>query len=135
MPTTLYVDNGTELITDQTLGIVGTAVTASGFYVGWGTVGSSTCGTATNDDVDLRVPETEARESCQDESESAADTAQFIGTLLNNGSSSKTIEEAGLFIDATGTATDMLIRANHLGVGLATSDQIEYTFTLQQTSA
>ena len=133
MPTTLYVDNGTELITDQTLGIVGTAVTASGFYVGWGTGGSSTGGTATNDDVDLRVPVTEARVSCTDESESAADTAQFIGTLLNNGAAAKTIEEAGLFIDATGTATDMLIRANHGGVVLATSDQIEYTFTLQQT--
>ena len=81
MPTTLYVDNGTELITDQTLGIVGTAVTASGFYIGWGTGGSSTGGTATNDDVDLSVPATEARVSCTDESESAADTAQFIGTL------------------------------------------------------
>ena len=135
MPTTLYVDNGTELITDQTLGIVGTAVTASGFYIGWGTGGSSTGGTATNDDVDLSAPATEARVSATSESESAADTAQWIGTLLNNSAGSITIEEAGLFIDATGTATDMLIRANHLGVGLATSDQIEYTFTLQQTSA
>ena len=131
MPTTLYVDNGTELITDQTLGIVGTAVTASGFYIGWGTGGSSTGGTATNTDVDLEVPATEARVSCTDESESAADTAQFIGTLQTT--TVKTIEEAGLFIDATGTATDMLIRANHGGVVMATDDQIEYTFTLQQT--
>ena len=131
MPTTLYVDNGTELITDQTLGIVGTAVTASGFYIGWGTGGSSTGGTATNDDVDLSVPATEARVSCTDESESAADTAQFIGTLQTT--TVKVIEESGLFIDATGTATDMLIRANHGGVVLATDDQIEYTYTLQQT--
>ena len=132
MPTTLYVDNGTELITDQTLGIVGTAaVTASGFYVGWGTGGSSTGGTATNDDVDLRVPATEARVSATSETESAADTAQWVGTLQTT--TVKTIEESGLFIDATGTATDMLIRANHGGVVLATDDQIEYTYTLQQT--
>ncbi|KKL65102.1 hypothetical protein LCGC14_2158370, partial [marine sediment metagenome] len=127
MPTTLYVDNGTELITDQTLGIVGTAVTASGFYIGWGTGGSSTGGTATNTDVDLEVPATEARVSCTDESESAADTAQWIGTLQTT--TVKTIEESGLFIDATGTATDMLIRANHGGVVMATDDQIEYTYT------
>ncbi len=133
MPLTLYVDNGTELITDQTLGIVGTAVTASGFYIGWGTGGSSTGGTATNTDVDLREPATEARVSATSESESAADTAQWIGTLQTT--TVKTIEESGLFIDATGTATDMLIRANHGGVVMATDDQIEYTFTLQQTSA
>lgn len=131
MPTTLYVDNGTELITDQTLGIVGTAVTASGFYIGWGTGGSSTGGTATNTDVDLEAPATEVRVSATSESESAADTAQWIGTLQTT--TVKTIEEAGLFIDATGTATDMLIRANHGGVVLATDDQIEYTFSLQQT--
>jgi len=131
MATTIFVDNGTELITDQTLGIVGTAVTASGFYIGWGTGGSSTGGTATNTDVDLEVPATEARVSCTDESESAADTAQWIGTLQTT--TVKTIEESGLFIDATGTATDMLIRANHGGVVMATDDQIEYTFSLQQT--
>ena len=131
MPTTLYVDNGTELITDQTLGIVGTAVTASGFYIGWGTGGSSTGGTATNTDVDLEAPATEARVSATSESESAADTAQWVGTLQTT--TVKTIEESGLFIDATGTATDMLIRANHGGVVLATDDQIEYTFTIQQT--
>ncbi len=131
MPTTLFVDNGTELITDQTLGIVGTAVTASGFYIGWGTGGSTTGGTATNTDVDLREPATEDRVSATSESESAADTAQWVGTIQTT--TVKTIEESGLFIDATGTATDMLIRANHGGVVMATDDQIEYTYTLQQT--
>ena len=131
MPTTLFVDNGTELVSDALLTLVGASVTASGFYIGWGTGGSSTGGTATNADVDLEAPATEARVSCTGESQSAADTDQFIGTLQTT--TVKTIEEAGLYIDATGTATDMLIRANHGGVVMATDDQIEYTFTIQQT--
>jgi len=131
MPTTLFVDNGTELVSDSILTLVGASVTASGFYIGWGTGGSSTGGTATNTDVDLEAPATEARVSCTGESQSAADTNQFIGTLQTT--TVKTIEESGLYIDATGTATDMLIRANHGGVVMATDDQIEYTYTLHMT--
>ena len=131
MVATIYVDNGTELVSDALLTLVGASVTASGFYIGWGTGGSSTGGTATNTDVDLEAPATEARVSCTGETQSSADTDQFIGTLQTT--TVKTIEESGLFIDATGTATDMLIRANHGGVVLATDDQIEYTYTLQQT--
>ena len=132
MVAVLYVDNGTDLVSDGLLALVGASVTASGFYMGWGTGGSSTGGTATNTDVDLRVPATEARVSTTGESQSAADTDQWIGTLTAVGTA-KTIEEFGLFIDATGTATDMLIRANHGGVALATEDAIEYTCSLQQT--
>ena len=131
MPATIFVDNGTDLVSDALLTLVGASVTASGFYIGWGTGGSSTGGTATNTDVDLEAPATEARVSCTDESQSAADTNQFIGTLQTT--TVKTIEESGLYIDATGTATDMLIRANHGGVVMATDDQIEYTYTLQIT--
>ena len=131
MVATLYVDNGTDLVSDALLSIVGASVTASGFYIGWGTGGSSTGGTATNTDVDLEAPATEARVSATSETQSAADTNQWIGTLQTT--TVKTIEEAGLFIDATGTSTDMIIRANHGGVVLATDDQIEYTFSLQQT--
>ena len=131
MTATIFVDNGTDLSADALLALVGATVTASGFYVGWGTGGSSTGGTATNADVDLEAPATEARVSCTGESQSAADTNQFIGTLQTT--TVKTIEEAGLYIDATGTATDMIIRANHGGVVMATDDQIEYTFTLQYT--
>ncbi len=65
------------------------------------------------------------------ESQSAADTLQWIGRLTTT--TAKTIEEFGFFIDATGTATDMLIRANHGAVSLATDDIIEYTLTLQMT--
>ena len=131
MPTTLFVDNGTELVSDALLTLVGASVTASGFYIGWGTGGSSTGGTATNADVDLEAPATEARVSATTEDQSAPDTNRWIGTLQTT--TVKTIEESGLFIDATGTATDMLIRANHGGVVMATDDQIEYTYTLQIT--
>ena len=130
MPATIFVDNGTDLVSDALLTLVGASVTASGFYIGWGTGGSSTGGTATNTDVDLEAPFA-TRVSCTGESQSAPDTNQFIGTLLSE--SVLTIEEAGLYIDATGTSTDMLIRANHGGVVMATDDQIEYTFTLQLT--
>ena len=131
MATTLFVDNGTELVSDSILTLVGASVTASGFYIGWGTGGSSTGGTATNADVDLEAAASESRVSATSETQSAADTNQWIGTLQTT--TVKVIEEAGLFIDATGTATDMLIRANHGGVVMATDDQIEYTFTLQMT--
>ena len=132
MATVIYVDNGTDLVSDALLALAGASVTASGFYMGWGTGGSSTGGTATNTDVDLNEPATESRVSTTGESQSAADTVQWIGTLTAVGSA-KTIEEFGLFIDATGTATDMLIHANHGGVALATEDAIEYTASLQQT--
>ncbi len=132
MVAVLFVDNGTELVSDSLLTLVGASVTASGFYMGWGTGGSSTGGTATNTDVDLEEPATESRVSTTGESQSAANTNQWIGTLTAVGSA-KTIEEFGLYIDATGTATDMLIRANHGGVALATEDAIEYTCSLQMT--
>jgi len=131
MPATIFVDNGTELVVDRISGFTSGGPTATGFYIGWGTGGSSTGGTATNTDVDLEAEATEARVSATTEDQSAADTNRWIGTLQTI--SVQTIEEAGLYIDATGTATDMLIRANHGGVVLATDDQIEYTFTLQIT--
>ncbi len=127
----IYVDNGTELVSDALLALVGASVTASGFYIGWGTGGSGTGGTATNTDVDLEAPATESRVSATAESQSSADTDQWVGRLTTT--TSKTIEEAGLYIDATGTATDMLIRANFGAVALATDDVIEFTFQLQQT--
>ena len=127
----IFVDNGTELFSDFVLAVVGGTVTASGFFMGWGTGGSSTGGTATNTDVDLRAEATEARVSCTGESQSAPDTNQFIGRLTKTDVAS-TIEEFGFYI-GTGTATAMVIRANHGGVALATEDIIEYTLTIQMT--
>lgn len=131
MTAVVYVDTGTEIVSDALLAMVGATVTASGFYIGWGTGGSGTGGTATNTDVDLNAPATESRVSATTEDQSAADTDRWIGRLTAG--TAKTVEEAGLYIDATGTATDMLIRGNHAEITLATDDIVEYTFTLQQT--
>jgi hypothetical protein len=131
MTAVIYVDNGTELVSDAILALTGASVTASGWYIAWGTGGSSSGGTATNTDVDLEARATETAVSATSETQSAADTNQWVGRLQTT--TVKTIEEVGLFIDATGTATDMIIRASHGGVVMATDDIIEYTITLQQT--
>ena len=112
MTAVIFVDNGTELMSDVMLAFTGASVTASGWYIGWGTGGSGTLSTATNTDVDLEAPATEARVSATAETQSAGDTNQWVGRLQTT--TSKTIEEAGLYTDATGTATDMWIRGNEL---------------------
>ncbi len=126
----IYVDNGTDLVSDALLAMVGASVTASGFYIGWGTGGSGTGGTATNTNVDMNAEATETRVSATAETQ-AGDTNTWVGRLTTT--TAKTIEESGLYIDATGTATDMLIHANFGAVSLATDDIIEFTYTLQQT--
>lgn len=102
--------------------------TATEQWIHWGTGGSSTGGTATAGDTTLKAAATEIRVAAT-VSQSAADTAQFVGTLTAG--TAKTIEEVGLF---TATAGGVLeIRANHGGVALATGDSIQYTIQLQQT--
>ena len=126
----IFVDNGTELMADAMLSHTGATVTASGWYMGWGTGGSGTLGTATNTDVDLRAEATEARVSATAETQ-AGDTNTFIGRLTAIGAQS--IEEFGFYTDATGTATDMFVHANFDSVGLATDDIIEFTLNFQFT--
>lgn len=128
MAAIIFVDNGTELMADAMLAFTGATVTASGWYIAWGTGGSSSGATATNTDVDLAARATEDSVSATTETQSG-DTNTFTGRLTTT--TAKIIEEVGLFIDATGTVTDMFIRANHDGVGLATDDIIEYQISLQ----
>ncbi len=134
MSQVIFIDNGTEVVADVVLGIAGSGgpVTATGFYMGWGT-GGTTSASATADkttsSVDLSAEATETRVSCTGESQSAGDTNQWIGRLTTT--TSKTIEEFGLFINASTTATDALVLADHGSVALATDDIIEYTCTLQ----
>ncbi len=125
----VFVDNGTELVIDWIESIVGTAVTASGWYMGWGTGGTVT---ATNTDIDLGAEATELRVSTTGESQSAADTFQWIGRLTKTAIPAS-IDEFGLYTDSTGTTTDMIVRADHGTVVMATEDIIEYTCTLQMT--
>lgn len=127
MTAVIFVDSGTEIVSDLIMNGGGTAT----FYIGWGTGGSSTGATATNTDVDLAAAATEARVTATTEDQPSGDTNRWIGRLTAE--TSKTIEEVGLFQHGTGTATDMIIRGSHGGLTLATDDIVEYTVTLQMT--
>lgn len=122
---------GATFITDR----LDNTSTATNFWVGWGTGGSSTGGTATSADTGLKAAATEAWQACT-LSQPSADTNQFVATITAG--SAKTVEEAIVFggtSTATGTASNRcLIRASHGGVTLATGDAIQYTFTLQTTT-
>jgi hypothetical protein len=122
--TAKFTNSGEFWVTDLILG----GASATDWHIGWGT------GTATDvkADDDLGAAATEARVTATAiEETTASDTARWIGTLTAG--TAKSIEEAGLFWDATGTTSKMLIRGTHSTVAVAISDQIRYTFTLEQT--
>jgi len=99
--------------------------TATTWYIGWGTGGSSTGATATAGNTDLAAAATEARVVAT-VSQPAATTDQWTGTITAG--TAKTVEEAGLF-NATASGI-MVIRGSHGGVALATGDSIAYTIQL-----
>lgn len=109
--------------------------TATNFWIGWGTGGSSTGGTATSADTGLKAQATEAWQACT-LSQPSVDTNQFVATITAG--TAKTIEEVILFggtSTATGTAKNRtIIRASHGGQTLATGDAIQYTIKLQTTT-
>lgn len=102
----------------------------AGWYIGWG----SGTTTEAKSDVDLEAAATEARVTATSEGEvsTASDIFQVIGTLTKTAVTAD-ISEAGLFWDATSTASDILIHGTHTAVSLATEDQIRYTITLEFT--
>lgn len=126
MVTTLLVDGGQEFIVDLLDGTVASAPAT--YFIGWGTGGSGTLGTVTATQDDLRQEATEVRATTA-ESQPGSKINQWVGTLQTT--VTKTIEEAALFVSATGGV--MLIVGNHDAVGLATDDQIQYTVTLTQS--
>ena len=107
---------------------------ATNFYVGWGTGGSSTGATATTGDTGLKVAATEAWQPAT-LSQPDTDTNRFVATITSG--TIKTIEEAIVFggtSTATGTATNRcIIRASHGGQVLAIGDAIQYTFNMIAT--
>ena len=125
MVNTVYTSAGEAHVVDQ---IDGT-LTATEYWIAWGSGGSSTGATASKDNTTLFVEATDVRATTA-LSQSSADTNQFVGTLTVE-TVSKTIEEAGLMSTATGGT--LIIHGNHLGIGLATDDSIEYTVTLEQS--
>ena len=99
--------------------------TATDWFIGWGTGGSSTGGTATAGDLDLKAAATEARVSAT-VTQPAATTDRFVATITAG--TAKTVEESGLF-KATASGI-MVARGSHVGVALATGDAIQYTWEL-----
>jgi hypothetical protein len=88
-------------------------------------------------DVDLENEATEGRSTATAVQEgvigTVSDQAEWIGTVTIERAAGWSVEEAGLFWDATGTASHMMIRGTHTTVAAATDDQIRYTFRLEMT--
>lgn len=101
--------------------------TATTWYIGFGTGGSSTGATATAGDTDLKAAATEARVVAT-VTQPSATTDQWTGTITCGRAGGFTVEEAGLF-NATASGI-MVIRGSHGGVALATGDSIAYTIQL-----
>lgn len=128
MVATVLTATGITFLTDK----IDSTTTASTFWIGWGTGGSSTGGTATSADTGLKASATEAWVAAS-LSQPAVDTNQYVATITAG--TAKTVEEAGVFAGtSTGASVKILIRASHGGVVLATGDAIQYTFTLQTTT-
>lgn len=122
MVATIVTNNGAGFYVDKFDG----SSTATVFYIGWGTGGSSTGSTATYGDTALQAEATEARVLAT-LSQPAADTNRLVATITAG--TAKTVEEVGVF---TATAAGTMVgRGTHLGVGLSAADAIQYTFNIQ----
>lgn len=124
--TAKFTNSGEYWVTDL---IVGHGSTATDWHIGWGT--GTTTDAKTDDDLEAAATEARATVTSATEAGTASETGEWVGTLTAG--TAKSIEEAALFWDATGTTSKMLIRGTHSTVALATDDQIRYTFTLEQT--
>jgi hypothetical protein len=125
---TKYCINGRNKVVDI---IDGTATSptnlgTSNNFVAWGTG----AGTATDADTTLFTEASEARVGGT-VSQPTADKNQWLATLTADGA--KTITNAGVF-DAS-TAGNLVVKGDFTGIVLALNDQIQFTITLQQTSA
>jgi hypothetical protein len=131
MTATVVTATGITLIVDR----IDNTSTATSAWIGWGTGGSSTGGTATNADTGLKAAATEAWVAAT-LSQPDTDSNRFVATITAG--TAKTVEEAIVFFGtstATGTATNRcLVRASHGGQTLATGDSIQYTITMTATS-
>lgn len=127
MTATVLTATGITFLVDK----MDSTTTASTFWIGWGTGGSSTGGTATSADTGLKASATEAWQAAA-LSQPSADTNRFVATITAG--SAKTVEEVGVFAGTATGSTKLLIRASHGGQALATGDAIQYTVDLQSTT-
>ena len=94
---------------------------AAPWYVAWGTG----AGTAAKGDTTLFTESAEARVSAT-VSQPAADQNRFVAELV--ASAPRTITNAGV-LDAA-TVGNLLLKSDFTGIVLATSDSIQFTFTI-----
>ena len=118
----VYTSAGEALIVDLIDGT--SAAHLATAYVAWG---EGTTAPAKGNTA-LVTESEEARKLAVD-SQSAADTNQWVGTITSTGT--KTIAEAGLFTNST-TGT-CIIRGTFTGIPTINGDAIEFTISLQQS--
>ena len=114
----IFTQAGEELVADY---VDGAASAPANWYIGWGTG----AGTAAKGDTTLFTEASEAREIAT-ESQPTADANRFVQTLTADGG--KTITNAGV-LDAL-TTGNLLLKSDFTGIVLATSDSIQFTFTI-----
>lgn len=121
---TVYTDAGEARVCALIDGSNTLPLNATNSRIGWGTG----AGTAAKTSTTLFTEAPEARVAPV-VSRPVADTVQWVATMT--ASASRTITNAGLFDAATGGT--LVVHGSFAGVTLATNDQIQFTFTLQQT--
>ncbi len=114
----IFTSAGEAIVADF---VDGTASAPANWYVGWGTG----AGTAAKGDTVLATEASETRIAAT-ESQPTADANRFVATMTADGA--KTITNAGV-LSAITTGT-LLLHSDFTGILLATSDTIEFTFTL-----
>ena len=114
----IYTDAGEEITADI---MDGTTTPPTNWFVAWGTG----AGTAAKTDTTLFTEATEARVAST-ESQPAANQNRFVATITADGA--KTITNAGVLSASSGGT--LLLKSDFTGVVLATSDSIQFTFTL-----
>lgn len=120
---TTYTNEGEAL--GNNLWDISSTATVTGWYISWGSGTVTDSKTSTG----LEAEATETRVTATSETQSAADTFQWIGTFTAG--SAKTVSETGLHTAATDG--DLPIFGTYTGIVLATDDQVQYTITLEQT--
>ena len=116
----IYTSAGEALVAD----ILDGTTSVPTYYVAWGTG----AGTSAKADTTLFTEASESRVATT-QSQPAADTNQFQGTITADGT--KTITNAGI-LDAT-TSGNLILHSDFSGIALTAGDQIQFTFTLQQS--
>lgn len=116
----VYTTVGKQFIVD----LIDATVAVAAHYIAQGTG----AGTAAVGDTTLFTEATEARVSAT-KSQPAADKNQWLATITADGT--KTITNAGVFSASSGGT--LILKGDFTGIAVVLNDQIQYTFTLQQT--